>query len=238
MSDSPKELAHKLVELCAELEVALKRRGAPADSVGLAAALRDMPRDRVVDRYRQDLMSFANLRNAIVHVPFRDDSPIATPLPETIQEATKVLKELTEPTRALRNPSRPVIVKEEDPLRDCLRLMGNKDFSQLPVLTHDGIFSWLLTTNAIARWLASNFDDDGYALLQNVHVSDVRECCEKQDRGIFVNRNITAVDAIHELTKDDAPVALLVTQTGKASESIIGILVRADVPAMQSALQI
>lgn len=94
----------------------------------------------------------------------------------------------------------------------------------------------MLTTNAVARWLADNIDDDGYLLMGDVRVSDVLEHLEEHEVARFVARTLTASEAVDLLTGKAAPLALLITRDGKRTQSILRILVSSDVPALLSAL--
>lgn len=237
MTEPAIESANEFIGLCTDLEAALKHLGAK-DAQGLGDAVRLLGNNRIVARYRSALSSFATLRNAIAHERYRDGTPIAVPLPETIQEARKVLHELNTPTPAFGFSSVPLVADEDDALRDCLVRMSEKDISQVPVRDREGGYRCILTTNAVARWLADRLDERGDVLVENVRVADVVSFLESHEVARFVPRGVSAVDAIHFLTQDNPPVALLITETGKPAESILRVLARSDVPAMQEALQL
>ena len=88
----------------------------------------------------------------------------------------------------------------------------------------------MLTTNAIARWVGTHLDVGLIDL--NVMVEDILSCRENFEEAAFVRRNSPAFAACDKLTGDRSPVALLVTQNGKPTETPLGILTVSDVPQM------
>jgi hypothetical protein len=112
------------------------------------------------------------------------------------------------------------------------------DYSQLPVYD-DGNYRGLLTTNAIARWLADQMTStDGLAESESVRL--VLGFAEQQERALHVPRTITAADAIHQLSRGGRagkPVtALIITHSGKVTELPLAIVVADDLPALYAAL--
>ena len=230
-------LAREFLDIVAGLETALRGLG-ETDARGLGELVRDFQgRNSLVGRYQKELRAFAELRNAIVHNAYKDDRPIATPLPETVQTAARVLAQLNNPAKALATSHKPVTFDENDPLQHCLRQMRDLDLSQAPV-TAGGSYRCMLTTNAVARWLAANVDEHGDILLTNVRVADVIEHREQHEAAVFVGRTISAAAAVDRLTHERPPLALLITQSGREGEAILGLLVGADVPALLRALAI
>ena len=94
----------------------------------------------------------------------------------------------------------------------------------------------MLTTKAVARWVAANIDHEGNVLMTEVRVSDVLEHLEEHEVARFVARTLTASEAVDLLTSETPPLALLINQDGKNTQSILRILVSSDVPALLDAL--
>lgn len=129
----------------------------------------------------------------------------------------------------------PVRVGFTDPLRGVLQRMTERSYSQVPVY-HEDAYVGLLTTNAIARWLGAHLDDADGILQVDVGVGDVLHHAEAHERCVFVRPDLPARDAVRLLTSDDAPTALIVTDTGEDGATARGILVHADVPEMLRAI--
>lgn len=229
-------MARDFLDAIADLEAALGRLGA-RDAQGLADAVRQLTdANSLVRRYQSDLMAFAGLRNAIAHNRYQGGRPIATPLPETVMKAQGVLAQFERPPLAFDLAHKPVIFDQSDGLQPSLEQMAARRLSQAPV-TAEGTYRCMLTTNAVARWLAANIDDDGNVVMPDVRVSDVLEHLEEHEVANFVPRALTASEAVDLLTSETPPLALLITQDGKKTQSILRILVASDVPALLKALK-
>lgn len=229
------KLARAFLDTIADLEAVLGRLGA-RNAQGLGDAVRQLAGDNsLVRRYQSDLMAFAGLRNAIAHNRYQGGRPIATPLPETVEKAQKILSQLERPALALSLAHTPIMFDESDGLQASLVQMAAGRLSQAPV-TAAGTYRCMVTTNAVARWLAANIDADGNVLVADVRVSDVLDHLEEHEVARFVARTLTASEAADLLTGETPPLALLITQDGKATQSILGILVSSDIPALLRAL--
>lgn len=146
------------------------------------------------------------------------------------------MTETTDPLTVASFVHVPARVRFTDALRPVLRRMTDQAYSQVPVY-HEDEYVGLLTTNAIARWLGAHLDDADGILAVDVGVGDVLGHAEAHERAVFVPTDLPAHDAARLLMADDAPTALIITDTGQEHGTALGILVHADVPAMLSALR-
>lgn len=232
---SQDQLAREFLDVVAQLERVIGRLGA-RDPQGLGDAVRQVGDSHaLVRQYRSELLVFATLRNAIAHHRYQSGRPIATPLPETVARAKAILAQFERPAVAFDFGHTPVMFDEGEDLHPALKMMAEKRLSQAPV-TSGGIYRCMLTTNAVARWVAANIDAEGNVVMPEVRVSDVLEHLEDHEVAKFVPRATTASDAIDYLTSKKPPIALLITQDGNRTQSILRILVAADVPALLKAL--
>ena len=232
---SQDQLARDFLDTVADLEAAMVRLGA-RDAQGLGDAARQLAGSHsLVRRYQSDLMAFAGLRNAIAHHRYQGGRPIATPLPETVTKAQGVLAQFERPALAFDLAHKAVMFDQSDALQPSLEQMAAGRLSQAPV-TAAGTYRCMLTTNAVARWLAANIDDEGNVLMPHVRVSDVLDHLEEHEVARFVARTLTASEAVDLLTSETPPLALLITQDGKMTQSILRVLVSSDIPALLKAL--
>ena len=232
---SEEHLARDFLNAIGDLEREMVRLGA-RDPQGLGDAVRQLTDSRsLVRRYRSDLLTFATLRNAIAHNSYMHGRPIATPLPETVSRAKEVLAQFTRPAQAFDFGHTPLMFDESADLQPALQEMASRRLSQAPV-TSGGVYKCMLTTNAVARWLASNIDQDGNVLMTEVRVADVVKHLEDHEVAKFAARSLTASEAVDLLTRKAPPLAVLLTQDGNKAQSILKILVASDVPAMMMAL--
>ena len=230
----PHVRTQRFLELYNEIENLLAKRCA---GLGRGSGLGDYvrmvkDRDRQVRRYEQELDAIRVLRNAIAHARYQGGRPIASPYPETVTSTQRLLEALSNPPLVGKFMHSPSTAGLSDPLRGHLESMTRQSFSQLPV-THDGEVVGLLTTNSIARWVGAHLEDKIMDL--EVAVSAVLEHAEAHELPLFISRTTTALEACELLARADGPQALIVTQSGKKSESALGIVTAADVPAMLSA---
>lgn len=150
-------------------------------------------------------------------------------------KAQDILAQFERPASAYDAGHAPVMFGESDALQPALQQMAKGRLSQAPV-TSGGVFRCMLTTNAVARWLADNIDDEGCLLIGDVRVADVVDHLEEHEVARFVAKRTTASDAVDLLTSETPPLALLITEDGKKTQSILRILVASDIPALLKAL--
>lgn len=197
------------------------------------------------DAQRSALMAFSDLRNAISHGEYRDGRPIADPLPETVADIERLARVLIDPPTVLGvlPQRRPVTVTPEDSIEDVFRILAETTYSQFPVYeggTEGGTCTALLTTDAIARWVAHDYGADGSLEARNV--ADVLEWAGSRDAPYLMPRTTTVQDAIAALTipGDDGlvPRALIITEHGRPHQKPLRVVGGADLPALWNEVQI
>lgn len=191
---------------------------------------------------RDELEIFATLRNAISHGRWHDGQPIAEPNETTVRDIEALRDQITSPPKAIRSlPEGPVCTASpDDPVNTVLKHVVDSDYSQIPIYD-DLRYEGMLTTNAVARWLAYRLEH-GRALPGAEPVGRVLAFAEAHEHALFVSPTITAAEAIDQLThggEDQTPVAaLIITEDGQQSGKPIGIITSSDLPALSAALGI
>jgi len=189
------------------------------------------------------LVAFAALRNAISHGRYNDGQPIADPVQETVTEIERLRGQIRSPPLALTVlGSRQVyLTSPSEPISAVLELVGRFDYSQIPVYDDDTLYVSILTTNAIARWLANQLLLN-HGLAEGEPVHNVLAFAEPHECAKLVPRTITAAEAIDQLThggEERGPVtALIVTEGGKPTEKPIRVIASHDLPLLSAALGI
>jgi hypothetical protein len=192
--------------------------------------------------YLDALRTFAALRNAISHERYLDGSPIAQPVPATVDRIELLRDQIRDPPRALSflRTMNVCSASPEDPLSSVLDHVRSYDYSQLPVY-HDGSYTGMLTTNAISRWLADQLASKSNPT-GDEKVSEVLAFAEPHERGILAAQTLTAADAIHQLTyggPDGGQVnALIITDHGLATEPPLAVVVGWDLARLLAAVSI
>ena len=180
--------------------------------------------------YKDDLLSYARLRNAIVHEKMRKNYFIADPHGEVVKNIEKIAQFLLEPPKATTIASKPVKAYETtDDLKTVLIDMGKCPFTQYPVY-EDGKFSFLLTESGITSFLADQFVDN-LIDFSNETVLSIKpyECYHAVT---FVSRSydVFQIEDLFEksLQEKRKLEAVIVTENGRETEKPLGIITAWD----------
>lgn len=189
----------------------------------------------VVKQSLAELISLGELRNAIVHSPkINNTEVIAEPHPQTVERIKKLHKQITQPKKVISEFKIAVIgAKGVDPIKDILHKMREKSFSQFPVFDANDHVCEVISTNTIARWISSNFSNDGTLLLDNVKVEDLIPEIEHKNNYRFIDRNASIHDAydifIKQINKGWNLDAIFITHSGSSAESLLGLITIEDI---------
>lgn len=205
-------------------------------------ARRYADKTRIPRAQREALYAFAALRNAIAHGRYYDGQPIAEPNVAVVRQIEALRDQVRTPPTALSAvPTGPVSkASPTDQISTVLATVRTYGYSQLPVYDATG-YVWLLTTNAIARWLADQMDTEGGFAIDSP-VADVKPFVEHYEVARLVTRSTTASQAI-DLLSTGGPggrpaLALLVTHNGNRSEQPLAVVVAEDLPLLMAAMAI
>lgn len=191
-----------------------------------------------VRQFETDLKEFADLRNAIVHER-TDGHVMAEPNDLTVTKISKIAEYLSEPPKLIPDFQKKVLtVKMDDPISEAVQTLYKNSYSQIPVYENDD-FLGLLTVNTISRWLGALIKDDIFSL-SDTKVRDVLRYNENKDEYIFLSRNGTIFDVSELFTQHETNgkrlEAILLTQNGKKSEKLLGIITVWDLPNINKKL--
>lgn len=183
----------------------------------------------VIRRYADDLIEFAELRNAIVH-NLRDDQILATPLESTVKEIKAIETALTNPLTVYPEFARTVFtVPVQAKLAEALALMREKNISQVPVTNGTDVVVEVLNGNSIARWLSRQ----SQVVPAEVSVEQILPDIEIRNNYKFIPRIMTVYEAAetYERSYRDGwyADALLITNSGRNGQSLLGIIVLEDI---------
>lgn len=190
----------------------------------------------ILTREQSDaLQEFADLRNAISHGEYDNLRPIAEPLPETVAEIERIRDRLLAPTLALDvvEHQRVVSFSPDTDIHEPLAVIASEGLAQFPVY-EDGECVGLLTTNAIARWLAAELRADD--TIATGTVADVLTHSGKLDQPVFLPRSVTAAAAMEALStplpSGAVPRLAIITEHGKPTQKPVSVLGATDIPAL------
>jgi predicted transcriptional regulator len=223
----------QFLDAFAEIEKLLRRisgseRQVPFYHVVDAAAQRSPD----VRRHRDDLKEYADLRNAITHERSGGQA-IAEPHAAVVSHLRKLATSLANPPRVLPAFAKRVYsVDVLDSIHKVLAFFFPKNFSQVPVTRGDHVVG-VLTTNTVSRWLAAQARSELVDLTEHTVQEALRHTeydanWQLLPRTALLSEVVNAFDAAERNGK--RLDALLVTQSGRATESLLGIVTIHDVP--------
>ena len=211
------------------------RRSLGADNIkSFSVMVKELSkRDRFVARFRDELLQWHDLRNAIVHERRGGGRVIAEPLRDALEEFQRLATLLSAPPKLTTRFQREVArVSPTDTVETASNAMQRNGFAQLPVYDDAGLHG-LLTATTVARWLATAWET---GVAANTKVSEVIAAGDDHADWRLLDRDATFTDAIglfdeaHDAGRRLA--AIVITHDGKRSQKPIGILTTADLPAL------
>lgn len=123
-------------------------------------------------------------------------------------------------------------VSIDDSVGKALKIMYENSFSQLPIFK-DGKFVDLLTNNTISRWLGSCVSDEIFSLRETT-IKEVLSYTENPDSYFFLNKDESLQEALERFQYFESigkPLdAVLITENGKPTEELLGIITFSDFP--------
>ncbi len=196
-------------------------------------------RDGTVTRFREDLIEFAELRNAIVHERISPRYLIAVPLQGTVDRIETIAEAMERPLLVYPKFRRDVVgFSAQDTMRDVLGVLVRTGYSQFPVFREHSYLG-LLTDGGIARWLARHLIGgwrEGVADPLDLTVEEALKVEKNPDRARFIPRTTTVWEAggLFALSGDKWRVsALFITENGNPGERLLGIITPYDIPSLE-----
>jgi len=198
--------------------------------------IREATESYISETEKRDLLSFARLRNAIVHNPHQGDAdPLAEPH-DVIVEKYKQLKE-----RILNPPSILTIavksdniykVRASDSVKSVMDVMNVNLYTHVPIVNEEKIMG-VFSENTIFTFLLKN----GISILeQDTKIKEFEEfyILENHNNEYFQfvsrNTNINEVKSIfkNELQENKRLGAVYITHSGRSNESLLGMVTQWD----------
>jgi predicted transcriptional regulator len=120
----------------------------------------------------------------------------------------------------------------EDQIAIAIEVMYKNKYSQIPVMKEREMIK-LLTANTIVNWLGSCVSDEIFSLMETA-VSEVCAYAEDKDNYVIVSKNTNAFELIEIFREFEYSgrrlEAVLINNSGKAHEQLLGIVTIWDLP--------
>jgi len=191
--------------------------------------------NKLIKRFKDDLLSYGELRNAIVHNPKIENRVIAEPHDETVAKIKELYLKITNPKKVIPEFQFDVLgAKENDFINDILIQMKHKSFSQFPVFDTDNNVVELINTNTISRWMSHEIEEDGTIMIEHLKIKDLIPEIEFKKNYKFIPRDLSIYEAydyfINQInTKKRNLDVLFITNTGKPTEKLLGLITIEDI---------
>lgn len=195
-------------------------------------------KNATVRRYRDDLKEFADLRNAIVHER-GDQRVIAEPNERALADFQLIHRALVNPPKVVPLFRREVKCRgDAEPVGHAVADMRAGSFSQMPIL-RDGAVVAVLTSETVVRWLASEVENDLVSLM-DTPIRDLLGHVEDKEHYGFLPRTGSLHEAVSQFelfaSRGKTLDAILITEAGRPTQKLLGILTIYDLPAILESL--
>jgi predicted transcriptional regulator len=191
--------------------------------------------NNIVKRYKDELISLGELRNAIVHNPKIGNKVIAEPHEETVFRLKELHEKITNPKKVIPEFQFEILgAKEDDYLNYILIEMRKKSFSQFPVFNNENDVIELINTNTISRWLSTQLEDRGTIMVEKIKVKDLIQEIEFRNNYKFISRDASIYDAydlfVNHVNSEKRNLdVLFITASGRNTEKILGLITIEDI---------
>lgn len=232
------EKGKAFLELFQKLEEYLRRNIEPTGDFPFAQRLAALAEKYPVHRQSAIILKdYGKLRNALVHHRGPGGELIAEPSEQALREFERIVQAIISPPKLipLFQKSDLRLFSSQDPLVIAFQHMREHDYSQVVVQTEEKLS--LLTVEGIARWLEEQAQEDIIGLQEAV-IADARKY-EQAENVVIMSRNQTIYDAMQSFMlaieqRKPRIYALLITDHGKATERLLGIVTPWDLLSITS----
>lgn len=222
--------AERFLESFNAIENFLRRNQEARNFVSYFNLLDDASDENVVVRqYREQLRLFGNLRNAIIHSEKKQGKPVADPREDIVAEIEKIAGFLMHPPLVCDHfLSEVYSVSPEENVVPVLQKMVEKDYSQAPIVK-EGYILGLINYEAMARWMAKlTATPEPLKLFRESSIQDVINGITRLKNYRIIKKTTDFVTAreyfVESLGNPHPAEALLITETGRRDEPILGII--------------
>jgi CBS domain-containing protein len=193
-------------------------------------------KNNIFSKYKDNLIDFAKLRNAIVHNPYRSFAdPIAEPHDKIVELYRNIKIKIINPPKAL---DVAVLLKNifcaqpTDNVMQVMQVMSENTFSHVPVVRNGRVLG-IFSQYAVFTYLVKN---QSVCLTGNIMIKDFEEftALERHDAEYFefVSRDALAseIEFMFRKRKDNQKRlgVVFVTESGSQTEKLLGMITAVD----------
>ena len=200
--------------------------------------LREMStRNSVFLDYLQYLLTFADIRNMLIHNPYKKDAdPLFTLNGYIVKRYAEIIDMLLNPPKAISIavPGAAIFTATLDtPALKLMETMTKKNYTHVPILKDRSMIG-VFSENTLLSYLVANHEG---LILEDAKISDFKDFIKFEDHMNeyfeFVSRNtlLSVVEEIfHKGMKNKKRIAVVyITHDGKSAEKILGMITPWDI---------
>ncbi|NMB24962.1 MAG: CBS domain-containing protein [Firmicutes bacterium] len=225
------QLSERFIMAYNKIDRQLEKRAGIEGYMGFSQLVRRVARaDPMFAEFEDDLLEYAELRNAIVHELVEPARIIAEPHASVVERIEQIAAILERPPLVIPRFERQVYtVQADDSILRVMDLIRQYGYTQFPVYDGESEFLGLLTDRCLARWLTFEFETLAQGL-QATQVAQVMVYDKTEGANVtFLSQNATVFDAYHEFechmaTEYPRLEAILITANGRSDERLMGII--------------
>lgn len=187
-------------------------------------------KNNVIATYRDDLIEYGQLRNAIVHDRVLGTEIIAEPHEAVVKHIQHIASLLTKPKTLKDFPFAPLLTCQLDDLfADVLNEMAQKGYSQVPVCEGD-IVKNVLSSSMIVHYMYENIEQNMIDL-NKVLIKDVIEHNQKHYQMVHIKQSLwETIELFGDKASAGQPLsALVVIDDQSKHKGPVGVLTPKDI---------
>jgi len=238
-----KNLSEKFLQIYNEIDDYMRKQLKVEQYMDHGMLLRQMAdKNRVFSEYYRDLKTFADIRNLLVHNPYKASAdPILIPHEYIVNKYEEIKNQVLHPKKALSIavPRSAIYTTTlEDNALDVMQTMNDKVYTHVPVIENNkmvGVFS----ENTILSYLSHHKEA---LIFKDMKIKEFAEFIplEKHlsESFEFVDRNALLID-VEELFRKGLVNRkrigmVFITNSGKKDEELLGLLTSWDIAGKES----
>ncbi len=237
------EEGNKLVELFKELEEVIRKKcnsaGIKTDNVPIDSQIKELSKkNSVVRRYQDELLIIKQVRNINTHQRNDKYGYVVCPNPDMNLKLKSIIDEINNPPTIYNSN---MCIKKQfiycktinDTVESTIKDMVDKTYTHVPIL-ENGIIKGVFSESSLLDIVNT---ESGIIIDKNTKFADILEYLKLENHStedfIFISRNKNIYD-VEDIFKDyfirkKRLGCVYITESGKANESILGMLTAWDV---------
>lgn len=194
------------------------------------AVLKEVSYSKKVNLDFEFLEKVNELRNVLIHENKGVKVYLSVPVEKVVEHLEQIRDDLLNPVKVIPKFQRKVTeFQTNDTLQEVLQVIAEKNYSQFPI-HNNGEFKGLLTENGITRGLAHYSKEvDSIIEFKETPIQTLLREEEQRKNYRFIRGDLSVMDAEMLFVNNPELEALLITNSGKQQEKLLGIITRWDI---------